>query len=62
MSGKDGGRGQIEGAVVDGPLAFDNAISAESARVKGINSPVSGDVDILVVPDLGFGQHPGQGP
>jgi len=45
-------RGQIEGAIVDGPLAFDNAISAESAKVKGINSPVSGDVDILVVPDL----------
>jgi phosphotransacetylase len=45
-------RGQIEGAIVDGPLAFDNAISAEAARVKGINSPVSGDVDILVVPDL----------
>jgi phosphate butyryltransferase len=45
-------RGQIEGAIVDGPLAFDNAISAESAKVKGINSPVSGDIDILVVPDL----------
>jgi phosphotransacetylase len=45
-------RGQIEGAVVDGPLAFDNAISAESARVKGIRSPVAGDVDILMVPDL----------
>ena len=45
-------RGQITGAIVDGPLAFDNAISAESAKVKGINSPVSGDVDILVVPDL----------
>lgn len=45
-------RGQITGAVVDGPLAFDNAISAESAAVKGIRSPVSGDVDILVVPDL----------
>lgn len=45
-------RGQITGALVDGPLAFDNAISAESARVKGIQSPVSGDVDILVVPDL----------
>jgi len=45
-------RGQIEGGVVDGPLAFDNAISAESAKVKGISSPVSGDVDILVVPDL----------
>jgi phosphotransacetylase len=45
-------RGQIEGAIVDGPLAFDNAISAESAKVKGINSPVSGDVDILMVPEL----------
>ena len=45
-------RGQIQGAIVDGPLAFDNAISAESAKVKGIKSPVSGDVDILVVPDL----------
>lgn len=45
-------RGQITGAVVDGPLAFDNAISAESAKVKGIESPVAGDVDILVVPDL----------
>lgn len=45
-------RGQITGAIVDGPLAFDNAISAESAKVKGINSPVAGDVDILVVPDL----------
>jgi phosphotransacetylase len=45
-------RGQIEGAIVDGPLAFDNAISAEAAKVKGINSPVSGDVDILMVPDL----------
>lgn len=45
-------RGQIKGAVVDGPLAFDNAISAESAEVKGIHSPVAGDVDILMVPDL----------
>lgn len=45
-------RGQITGAVVDGPLAFDNAISAESAKVKGIESPVAGNVDILVVPDL----------
>jgi phosphate acetyltransferase len=49
---KMAGRGQIEGAIVDGPLAFDNAISAESAKVKGINSPVAGDVDILMVPDL----------
>ncbi|MGW8188642.1 MAG: bifunctional enoyl-CoA hydratase/phosphate acetyltransferase [Desulfobacterales bacterium] len=45
-------RGQISGAIVDGPLAFDNAISAESAKVKGIHSPVSGDVDILMVPEL----------
>jgi phosphate acetyltransferase len=45
-------RRQIEGAIVDGPLAFDNAISAESAKVKGISSPVAGDVDILMVPDL----------
>ncbi|MGC8495204.1 MAG: bifunctional enoyl-CoA hydratase/phosphate acetyltransferase, partial [Syntrophobacteraceae bacterium] len=45
-------RGQIAGGIVDGPLAFDNAISAESALAKGIKSPVSGDVDILVVPDL----------
>ncbi len=45
-------RGQITGGIVDGPLAFDNAISAESARIKGIKSPVSGDVDILMAPDL----------
>lgn len=45
-------RGQIIGAIVDGPLAFDNAISEEAARSKGIRSPVSGKVDILLVPDL----------
>jgi phosphotransacetylase len=45
-------RGQIRGAIVDGPLAFDNAISAESARIKGIRSDVAGDVDVLLVPDL----------
>ncbi len=45
-------RGQITGGIVDGPLAFDNAISAEAARTKGIVSPVAGDPDILVVPDL----------
>lgn len=49
---KMGERGQIEHAQVDGPLAFDNAISAESARIKGIISPVSGHADILLVPDL----------
>lgn len=45
-------RGQITGALVDGPLAFDNAISAESAQIKGIRSQVAGDVDILLSPDL----------
>ncbi len=48
-------RGQIKNAIVDGPLAFDNAISAEAASDKGIDSPVSGDVDIVVVPDLDAG-------
>jgi phosphate butyryltransferase len=48
-------RGQIKGAIVDGPLAFDNAISAEAAADKGIDSPVSGDIDVLVVPDLDAG-------
>lgn len=45
-------RGQIAGVVVDGPLGFDNAISATAAREKGIVSEVAGDVDILLVPDL----------
>ena len=45
-------RRQITGGILDGPLAFDNAISAEAARDKGIVSPVAGEVDILVVPDL----------
>ncbi len=45
-------RGQIRHAVVDGPLAFDNAISAEAARIKHIHSPVAGQVDILLAPDL----------
>lgn len=48
-------RGQIKGAIVDGPLAFDNAISAEAAKTKGIKSEVSGDADILLVPDLEAG-------
>ena len=48
-------RGQITGGLVDGPLAFDNAISKEAARVKGINSKVAGDPDILLVPDLEAG-------
>ena len=48
-------RGQITGAVLDGPLAFDNAISKEAARIKGIVSEVAGDPDILLVPDLEAG-------
>jgi len=48
-------RGQITGGLVDGPLAFDNAISLEAARTKGIASPVAGQADILVVPDLETG-------
>ena len=48
-------RGQIAGAVLDGPLAFDNAVSAAAARIKGIDSPVAGQADVLVVPDLESG-------
>jgi phosphotransacetylase len=48
-------RGQIKGGVLDGPLAFDNAISAEAAKIKGIESKVSGEPDILLVPDLEAG-------
>lgn len=48
-------RGQITGGLVDGPLAFDNAISPEAARTKGIVSSVAGVADILVVPDLEAG-------
>lgn len=50
-----GARGQITGATVDGPLAFDNAISPDAARTKGIVSPVAGQADILLVPDLEAG-------
>ena len=48
-------RGQITGGVVDGPLAFDNAIDPEAARIKGIKSAVAGRAQILVVPDLEAG-------
>jgi phosphate acetyltransferase len=48
-------RGQITGALLDGPLAFDNAISKEAAQIKGIRSEVAGDPDILLVPDLEAG-------
>src|SRR5206468_6612593 len=48
-------RGQIKGGLLDGPLAFDNAIDKEAARIKGIKSEVAGDPDILLVPDLEAG-------
>ena len=48
-------RGQITGGLLDGPLALDNAISPEAVRIKGIASPVAGQADILVVPDLEAG-------
>jgi len=48
-------RGQISGAILDGPLAFDNAISKQAAATKGIHSDVAGDPDILLVPDLEAG-------
>lgn len=48
-------RGQITGAILDGPLAMDNAVSAEAAKTKGLVSRVAGDADILLVPDLEAG-------
>ena len=48
-------RGQIKDGILDGPLAFDNAISKEAARIKGIRSDVAGDPDILLCPDLESG-------
>ena len=48
-------RGQITAGVLDGPLAFDNAISQDAAMTKGIESPVAGDPDILLAPDLEAG-------
>lgn len=48
-------RGQITGAILDGPLAFDNAVSLEAARTKGIRSAVAGRADIFIVPDLEAG-------
>ena len=48
-------RGQITGGILDGPLAFDNAISKEAAETKGIRSEVAGDPDILLAPDLEAG-------
>jgi phosphate acetyltransferase len=48
-------RGQITGAILDGPLALDNAINLESVRIKKIDSPVAGRANVLVVPDLEAG-------
>jgi len=48
-------RGQLRDCIVDGPLALDNAVSAESARIKKIHSEVAGDADILVAPDIEAG-------
>jgi len=48
-------RGQITGGIVDGPLAFDNAINLNAAQIKGIQSPVAGQADILLVPNLEAG-------
>jgi len=48
-------RGQIRGGMLDGPLAFDNAINTQAAETKGIKSLVAGDPDILLAPDLEAG-------
>jgi len=48
-------RGQIKGALIDGPLALDNAISPEAARIKGIESEVAGYADVLITPDIEAG-------
>lgn len=50
-----GGQGEWPGAIVEGPLGFDNAISAEAARIKRIDSKVAGDADLLLMPDLNAG-------
>lgn len=48
-------RDQIKNCIIDGPLAFDNAVSFESARLKGIKSEVAGDTDLLLMPDIEVG-------
>lgn len=52
---KMGDRGQIRNCVIDGPLAYDNAVYADAAKHKGIKSPVAGEADILVVPNIEVG-------
>lgn len=53
-------RGQIRGCIVDGPLALDNAVSEEAARIKGLNSPVAGNAHMLLVPDIESGNFVGK--
>ncbi|AKA71897.1 phosphate butyryltransferase [Clostridium scatologenes] len=53
-------RGQIKGCIIDGPLAFDNAISKEAAEHKGIVSEVAGDTDVLLVPNIEAGNFVGK--
>jgi phosphate butyryltransferase len=55
MLSKMNDRGQIKGCLIDGPLALDNAISAEAAKHKGIKSPVAGFADILLMPNIESG-------
>jgi phosphate butyryltransferase len=50
-----GDRGQIKGAIIDGPLAVDNALSVQSCKVKGLKSPVGGDADLCIVPNIETG-------
>ncbi len=52
---KMGDRGQIKSAIIDGPLAVDNALSKQACKVKGLNSPVGGDADICLVPNIETG-------
>ncbi len=55
MLAKMNDRNQIKGAIVDGPFGMDNAMSVEAAKTKGINSPVAGKADIVIVPDIEAG-------
>ena len=48
-------RGQITGGIVDGPLAIDQALSKRACEIKGVNGPIQGDADILIVPDMNTG-------
>lgn len=52
---KEAQNGAVPGAIVDGPFAFDNAVSSEAAKIKGINSPVAGCADVLLVPNIEAG-------